>query len=45
MRWQITRKGNKYRKKRKLDFEEWFMLAFIALLLNLFYLVLIFEGV
>lgn len=44
MKWLITRKGNKYRKKRKLDFEEWFTLAFIALLLNLFYLVLIIEG-
>lgn len=44
MKWKVIKKGNKYIKRPKLEVEEWVILMFIALGLNMLCLALIFEG-
>ena len=44
MKWKVVKKGDKYVRRPKLDVEEWVILVFIALALDIVFLALIVEG-
>ena len=45
MKWVVTKRGEKYRKRLKLDTDDWLVLIIVAVIANVALITMILEGV